>query len=899
MADDTQKPAAAVLGIFDPNQDPYGPLSNNFFMPIVVDGQTYPTVSHYACMSLLQMPRNRNQLRNHSDFASLETFAFQLMYQEFKSIRNMCLLRALIARFRQPYFRDTLIDTGDAYFEYKDESNPELGVGSSGKGQNLLGLWLMQIRALVIQEYFESKRRVREQEDFRKAYQNYRAYTILRQLIRSGKSSLEEYTGKSAEEIEKSLLPLPLNHDLVSFDIFVDRLKSGDEATLFTNPSLDVARLARKNYLRSYKKAVEVEFKRAVFLASLQELCSAAPSEDDGEMAPVQIPDGLPEEVRRDIEPMATSGDKQLMRCAQTMLDIIGDLQLAHDNSLMQFLYDKMYALYRAGAFPKAEASLSNFRPIPTKEEIHEAERYKPSDAITVTFLNKNKDVTTILVSEDATKEIDINLDTIPTRTLQQFKSGMDEVVQFGPHETDKFAFLSPLSTTDGQGRPAPIELDGLLYPSPFHFMVMCQFQFLTRGEPADFCHGFLLKDPKGDANDLDNFKDVDQLLRDLDKYIVLYAVNTLKSATEHALKIKFARTELQALLVATDDAVLEYDDAFDSNLGSGVDGNGLNLVGKWLMAWRNDFRTKGVQPSSVVPPSTVTVSSLMQGDQELIKWFNQRLRDICSTTKIIYDHLDAALETKPDGLLQLVVDFVVESLYVCDSRGSFDHLDDSIPPQFSRSVQSFCGTLDVDKSIEHVFFSYMIDLVDKLLIGYANSEASSVRSYLEGVQQDLLKVGSQNCIAGLKDPRLGCAVSAVTNVLVLFLKFVKTFSAAALSVDEEMLRLIFSIIYPGHTLPHLPKSSLDETTRKSLVHHLTQLPLKISQSAADAIIDFASIMVLGGDDDVSESRRLSRASFFCTPLPDQTEEESIEAVDETVTFRYGADDSDEGEDVD
>ena len=140
-----------VIGLFDPAQEPFGPLSNNYRMQLSINGVSYPTLSHYIFSQLVRTPAHRAQLRRHADYQTLETAAFQLMFDEMKHVRNLSLQVGLLMRFRQPYFRDALIATGDAFLEYRDQNNSELGVGASGKGLNLVGLWLMQLRSALMQ----------------------------------------------------------------------------------------------------------------------------------------------------------------------------------------------------------------------------------------------------------------------------------------------------------------------------------------------------------------------------------------------------------------------------------------------------------------------------------------------------------------------------------------------------------------------------------------------------------------------------------------------------------------------------------------------------------------------------------------------------------------------------
>ena len=61
------KAKQTFLKIYNPNDKPFGPLSNNKVYPMKIDGEMWNTVTNYILTNLLTTPLYRAALRDCSD----------------------------------------------------------------------------------------------------------------------------------------------------------------------------------------------------------------------------------------------------------------------------------------------------------------------------------------------------------------------------------------------------------------------------------------------------------------------------------------------------------------------------------------------------------------------------------------------------------------------------------------------------------------------------------------------------------------------------------------------------------------------------------------------------------------------------------------------------------------
>lgn len=120
--------------------------------------------------------------------------------EEIFNILRVATEKGYKARFEKPELAELLLSTGNSPIQY-ESPDPFLGIGSDGRGSNLVGITLMQIRHNMKIQKTQEEREHQEQLYYKNIYDTYLAYTILRTEMFTNRNNLEEYLGLSPTQI--------------------------------------------------------------------------------------------------------------------------------------------------------------------------------------------------------------------------------------------------------------------------------------------------------------------------------------------------------------------------------------------------------------------------------------------------------------------------------------------------------------------------------------------------------------------------------------------------------------------------------------------------------------------------------------------------------------------------
>lgn len=130
--------------------DDYGELSNFAPYSIQLDQHTWPTVEHDFQANKFLDKTYQQKIRktsNPTQAAILGRDRKQKLRKDWESIKVQVMRRALEAKFQQhPELCDLLLGTGDAKLIEHTENDAYWGDGGNGKGKNMLGQLLMEVR---------------------------------------------------------------------------------------------------------------------------------------------------------------------------------------------------------------------------------------------------------------------------------------------------------------------------------------------------------------------------------------------------------------------------------------------------------------------------------------------------------------------------------------------------------------------------------------------------------------------------------------------------------------------------------------------------------------------------------------------------------------------------------
>jgi ribA/ribD-fused uncharacterized protein len=131
-------------------QDEYGMFSNFYVCNVEIDGKIWKTTEHYfAAMKSFDV-KIQEKIRNAPTAFSAQKMGQDLKLRaDWEQVKYEVMLKALRFKFKLEPFKSKLLSTVDAEI-FEDSPYDDIwgtGIrGSKGKGRNLLGKALMQVR---------------------------------------------------------------------------------------------------------------------------------------------------------------------------------------------------------------------------------------------------------------------------------------------------------------------------------------------------------------------------------------------------------------------------------------------------------------------------------------------------------------------------------------------------------------------------------------------------------------------------------------------------------------------------------------------------------------------------------------------------------------------------------
>lgn len=136
--------------------DDYGEFSNFSPHPIQLDGKTWPTSEHYFQAQKFHDAAYRECIRtarSPMDAANLGRDRRQKLRPDWESVKVEIMRTAVRAKFSQhAELTALLLATGDAKLIEHTANDAYWGDGGDGRGRNMLGQVLMQVREALRSE---------------------------------------------------------------------------------------------------------------------------------------------------------------------------------------------------------------------------------------------------------------------------------------------------------------------------------------------------------------------------------------------------------------------------------------------------------------------------------------------------------------------------------------------------------------------------------------------------------------------------------------------------------------------------------------------------------------------------------------------------------------------------
>lgn len=145
--------------------EPYGEFSNFAPYPIRLKGQTWPTSEHYFQAQKFTDEGYQQKIRaagSPMQAARLGRDRKQRLRRDWESVKVSVMRQAITAKFTQhPELQVRLLSTGDARIVEHTENDDYWGDGGDGRGKNMLGRLLMELRETLQSDAAEDSARER------------------------------------------------------------------------------------------------------------------------------------------------------------------------------------------------------------------------------------------------------------------------------------------------------------------------------------------------------------------------------------------------------------------------------------------------------------------------------------------------------------------------------------------------------------------------------------------------------------------------------------------------------------------------------------------------------------------------------------------------------------------
>lgn len=669
--------AQKTIFIYNQNSKPFGPLSNNYYDPLVIDGKTWPTPSNFIYANLLRVPVYQSMLqtaRVHGEKEKEEktieekvehivkiyqankqvvtdavreqiraSIVEDIMVadmsinqlfdyysgQEMRNISYNAIELAYNTKMNQDQkLADLLLQTDHKPIVYNSDNNL-LGRGHDGKGKNLVGTVLMQIRQKLQYAKLADVQTSKIEEKNNLIFEAYKAMTFLQNELSSGRK-IDSYIGQPVNRISKnSTIPITAKESIIGY--YNQRQFPLIEKELETPGSM-VRTLIEQNRPKEAERSEKEKLNTVCYLYIKSVIKKNYPNMSD---------ENIETATKQTVFTIPCDG---------------GDCQLFRSKEFEQFCR-KVTDLYHQD---KLDPSLTN--------QIKSRLEYKEDEEKSIEEGDKSS------VSSSSSSE------SHPIGKLMKGRSpittpddSLDGFQKVSGEDTVLIDSSNPLSPTFND----PINIGGFVYPNVSIYLTVMLIKNVPQNEEVRR----YLEERKSMKN-IVHFRRTDKLINITDTPISVARNLIMKNGqfvsvdqaediytrykrtsyeaisyylADVVLSKKFQSPFLQNLLILTNPAELIWNDKHDSFLGKYKDERknrfyGQNKVGEILMKMRDVFlqQYKGdVNQTYIILQE---VPRLFVDDDYIQQWIILRLKDLCSTvfqTQQYIENIPNALKTE------------------------------------------------------------------------------------------------------------------------------------------------------------------------------------------------------------------------------------------------------------
>jgi predicted NAD-dependent protein-ADP-ribosyltransferase YbiA (DUF1768 family) len=738
-----------VIKFFDPNDKPFGRLSNNYRHNIkLADGKTCATVTNYIYASILRKPLHK-QIVCLAKKDVIQTFN-KLYEEEFNSKFKKALKKSLQVKFSNPDsdISKLLLQTGDArifYFSY-DHFLGTIDPNDSMKGENWYGLALEQARLDLNNMLKKQKTLVINTEKDEKIYDIYLAQKGLIDAIKKG-NNLKQFIGMSISEIIRVLGRQNLEHMCLPIKPFLENFRRGhsDDIKPFIDYPENLVHVIRKNWIPKLQENKQREERKIIFDMYADYLLDR------------KFPDVTKDKYA---EAKSQHFDNPTFQAEAENLEI------------------RLYNLFKAGMLSEnlckdIDERLKSFY-IPTDDEVKEAILYP------ISWKDKPEDIKKITKSRNGESII-----VLPSELFNDspFYRNNAKYIALSP-----FAFSIPL-----------LKIKNFSYITIAHYILTKLIKFVGHISLKE-SYSYILRTP-GIPKDQNSFLDPDQVTKNF---------NTIKDKTYFSDMIKYAKEALdkkfedrymQDILLITGNSQLIYNDFSEPILGGITNKRekAYNFVGKYLMELRNKFiQIRKQEKFDVLKEEDIT--NIFQTDRFMNDWIRNRVKDSCNVLNIMKNYLKVKQNITTDLTTEFTSAVLDNIFQPCSQIYAAAHnIKAKVPDYFRQMVLNECNQFKPGRDAQSVEVIWKrLAVIIYYLIKHLNDSGSTIENIRAeiGRVQIFSSTSIHKCEKIITNEYDNCIVSAIINILRGIIDFNKKFSKSyEVTVTELDVKTAVSII--------------------------------------------------------------------------------------------------------
>ena len=700
-----------TIDIWNAKELPFGPLSNNAIFIMNINNETYNTVTNFIYSNLIN---------NKEYFNILKSINVKEIYDYFnkydKTIVNNLITSTMKTaydeKFKNKEFEEVLLSTEFYPILYVNNDNI-LGTGPDGRGQNLIGRYLIEKRDILNSKILDTK-----------LYESYLALQILQKLITEYNNDLTNFAGLNQKEIINKYI----------------YIKGVETAKI---QKIDLSPYSYEQIIEKYKWVLETILPNKNIIELLKSTT----------------------ENLKIVNLLEVSLTRPYILLLYTKKNLYKTLRASQLNKIKNRIFDIYVDNLIEINFPdlpknkyeqakKEEIGSLTFNELDVlKEQVY---KFFNDGILPLNVTKKIKDIVDLNVISERRVQNAQQFD-IDYMIQSHLKRDEKLVITFNYNSTQEqtpYYIFSPLVYT------SMLNINGFSYPTVMHYIIANLFSILPEIKTLTNAHKYLLLNQEGDQNDRLNYDEYEYLFYKYEdeKY---YQFNRLrKKLATIGLNKKFEDIGLQELLLATGNNELLWKDPYDDILGSGFSGGGENFVGKYLVELRTNVYNKQDKIENISPAD---ISKITENDIFMRSWVEMRLKDICKISNEIKDYVNKKNGKEVDidiNFLINVLDTIYQPCY--ESIKDLDNVTSSPPIYFRELVGKCFGFKNITGDMVNLLWNRIIVLI-YFLLKYT-PKLKNIKQILSKIE--IIVSNKTKCVEVVNNNEDNCIISAIVNIL-------------------------------------------------------------------------------------------------------------------------------------